>query len=125
MAWFEQVNKSRDAVIMVEVDPTWLDLTERGRTNIKQVMQCSCIFIRTTDYRDNISDSNNNFINQLMQKKPKKKRNKNVFLEMKKQFMLSVHERSALLTRPKHKDEKKHPTTDLKPPNLSDALMNS
>ena len=40
---------------------------------------------------------------------------------MTKQFMLPVHER----TKPKHGDEKKHPTADLKPPNLSDALMNS
>ena len=40
---------------------------------------------------------------------------------MTKQFMLPVHER----TKPKHWDEKKHPTADLKPPNLSDALMNS
>ena len=70
MAWFKQVNKSKDLVIRVEVDPTGLDLTERGRTNIKQVMQSSSIFKRITDKRDNFNYSNNNFINQLMQQKP-------------------------------------------------------
>ena len=70
LAWFKQVNKSKDAVVRVEVDPTGLDLTERGRTNIKQVMQSSSIFKRITDKRDNFNYSNNNFINQLMQQKP-------------------------------------------------------
>ena len=64
------MNKSKDAVVRVEVDPTGLDLTERGRTNIKQVMQSSSIFKRITDKRDNFNYSNNNFINQLMQQKP-------------------------------------------------------